>query len=114
YARSEEARARWTIAASALVMAELQKNEAAITKLRGVHGRITPFEIFSTEPKPSESCQTCGKALDATRSDALYCSAKCKQKAWRKAKRNKLNVTENVFDTASRNVEASDEVSKAD
>jgi len=47
YARSEEARARWTIAAPALVLAELQKNEVAITKLRGAHGRIPPFETVS-------------------------------------------------------------------
>src|SRR5262249_39623708 len=58
YARSEEARARWTIAAMADVLAELQKNEAAITKLRAAHGRITPFEVFSglaTQVKAEET-----------------------------------------------------------
>jgi hypothetical protein len=44
YARSEEARARWTRTAPALVLVELQKNEAAIMKLRNAQGRITPFE----------------------------------------------------------------------
>jgi hypothetical protein len=48
YARSEEARVRWTIAAPALVLAELQKNEAAIAKLRSAHGKILPFETVST------------------------------------------------------------------
>src|SRR6516165_1051551 len=48
YARSEVARARWTIAATADVLAELQKNEAAIVKLRNAMGRILPFEIVST------------------------------------------------------------------
>jgi hypothetical protein len=47
YARSEEARARWTIAAPADVLAELQKNEAAILKLRNATGRIPPFEVVS-------------------------------------------------------------------
>jgi hypothetical protein len=47
YARSEEARARWTVAAPADVLAELQKNEAAIVKLRNATGRIPPFEIVS-------------------------------------------------------------------
>jgi Family of unknown function (DUF5906) len=47
YARSEEARARWTIAAPADVLAELQKNEAAIVKLRKAMGRIPPFEVVS-------------------------------------------------------------------
>ena len=44
YARSEEARVRWTVATSTLVLAELQRNEAAITKLRTAAGRIPPFE----------------------------------------------------------------------
>jgi hypothetical protein len=47
YARSEEARTRWTIAATADVLAELQKNEAAIVKLRNAAGRIPPFEVIS-------------------------------------------------------------------
>jgi Family of unknown function (DUF5906) len=47
YARSEEARARWTIAAPADVLAELQKNEAAIMKLRNATGRISPFEVVT-------------------------------------------------------------------
>ena len=47
YARSEEARARWTIATPVDVLAELQKNEAAIVKLRNATGRIPPFEIVS-------------------------------------------------------------------
>jgi hypothetical protein len=48
YARSEQARARWTIATMADVLAELQKNEAAIMKLRNATGRIAPFEVVST------------------------------------------------------------------
>jgi len=112
YARSEEARARWTIAATADVLAELQKNEAAIMKLRNATGRIPPFEVVSTEPKLSESCQECGKLLDVVRSDTCYCSVKCKQKAWRK--RNKLEVTDKGSVTASRNAEASDGSLKAD
>jgi hypothetical protein len=47
YARTEEARARWTITAPADVLAELQKNEAAIVKLRNATGRIPPFEVVS-------------------------------------------------------------------
>ena len=47
YARSDEARVRWTIAATADVLAELQKNEAAIVKLRNATGRIQPFEVVS-------------------------------------------------------------------
>jgi len=47
YARSEEGRARWTIAAPADVLAELQKNEAAVMKLRNATGRIPPFEVVS-------------------------------------------------------------------
>jgi hypothetical protein len=46
YARSEEARVRWTVAAPALVLAELQRNEAAIAKLRSATGRIPPFETI--------------------------------------------------------------------
>ena len=48
YARSEEARGRWTAAVPALVLAELQKNETAIVKLRGTAGRIPPFETVSS------------------------------------------------------------------
>jgi len=48
YARSEEARERWTVAAPALVLAELQKNETALAKLRSNAGRIPPFETVST------------------------------------------------------------------
>jgi len=44
YARSEDARVRWTRVEAVDVLAELQKNEAAILKLRNAHGRITPFE----------------------------------------------------------------------
>jgi hypothetical protein len=44
YARSEEARVRWTVAAYPLVLAELQKNEAKIAKLKTAKGRIIPFE----------------------------------------------------------------------
>jgi hypothetical protein len=100
YARSEEARGRWTVADPALVLAELQKNEAAITKLRGTSGRIPPFEIVSTEPKLSENCQECGEPLDldVVRSDARYCSTKCKQKAWRK--RNESLRIDEVSETA--------------
>jgi len=47
YARSEEARVRWTITTPALVLVELQKNEAAIVKLRNAQGRITPFETVT-------------------------------------------------------------------
>jgi uncharacterized protein DUF5906 len=47
YARSEAGRARWTIAATADVLAELQKNEAAILKLRNATGRIPPFAVVS-------------------------------------------------------------------
>src|SRR5215813_7723216 len=47
YARSEEARARWTVATPADVLAELQKNEAAIVKLRNATGRILPFEVVT-------------------------------------------------------------------
>jgi hypothetical protein len=47
YARSEKARACWTTATPALVLAELQKNETAIAKLRSAHGRITPFETVT-------------------------------------------------------------------
>jgi len=81
-------------------------------KLRNATGRIPPFEVVSTEPKLSESCQECGKLLDVVRSDTCYCSVKCKQKAWRK--RNKLEVTDKGSVTASRNAEASDGSLKAD
>jgi hypothetical protein len=47
YARTEEARARWTIATPADVLAELQKNEAAILRLRNATGRIAPFEVVT-------------------------------------------------------------------
>jgi hypothetical protein len=47
YARTEEARTRWTIAPAADVLAELQKNEAAIVKLRNATGRIPPFEVVN-------------------------------------------------------------------
>jgi hypothetical protein len=47
YARSEEARKRWTSADHPLVLAELQKNEAAIKKIRGTQGRIKPFDTVS-------------------------------------------------------------------
>jgi hypothetical protein len=47
YARTEEARARWTIAPMSDVLTELQKNEAAIAKLRNTAGRIPPFEVVS-------------------------------------------------------------------
>jgi uncharacterized protein DUF5906 len=46
YARSEEARKRWTIAVPAHVLAELQKNEKAIEKLRKAAGKIPPFETI--------------------------------------------------------------------
>jgi Family of unknown function (DUF5906) len=46
YAHSEEARAAWTIAAPAQVLAELQQNEAAIAKLRTAAGRLPPFETI--------------------------------------------------------------------
>jgi hypothetical protein len=49
YARSEEARVRWTIADHAQVLAELQKNEAAIEKLRKAMGRLPPFTIIGSE-----------------------------------------------------------------
>jgi hypothetical protein len=39
------------------------------------------------KPKQVTHCRVCGEVLDARRSDASYCSAKCKQKAWRDAAR---------------------------
>lgn len=47
YARSEDRRKRWTDAATTQVLAELQKNEACIMKLRNAHGRITPFDTIT-------------------------------------------------------------------
>jgi len=43
YARSREAQQQWTAAAAPEVMAELQKNEAAIERLRKAAGRLPPF-----------------------------------------------------------------------
>ena len=48
YARSEEAQVRWTVADHTLVLAELQRNEAAIVKLRSAAGRMPPFETISS------------------------------------------------------------------
>jgi hypothetical protein len=55
YARSEEARKRWTIAAPAHVLAELQKNEKAIEKLRKAAGKISPFETISSAEAADEN-----------------------------------------------------------
>jgi hypothetical protein len=46
YARSEKARERWTATDPANVLAELQKNEAAIAKLRKAAGRFPAFETI--------------------------------------------------------------------
>ena len=49
YARSEEARVQWTIADHTHALAELQKNEVAIEKLRKAMGRLPPFTLVGSE-----------------------------------------------------------------
>jgi hypothetical protein len=65
YTRSEEARARWTDADPADVLAELQKNEAAIAKLRKDGSRLLPFEVIRGLV-PAEIAETDGGANGGT------------------------------------------------
>jgi hypothetical protein len=52
YARSREAQKQWTAASPSEVMAELQKNETAIERLRKTAGRLPPFTIITgTQPE---------------------------------------------------------------
>jgi len=110
YARSEKARKRWTAADPALVLAELQKNEAAIAKLRGVQGRIPPFEIVSTAPAEEQQAKPAGRLCAASgcsnvisptaRAHARYCSDTCRDRAYKARRAEVVSVAEEVESVA--------------
>jgi hypothetical protein len=50
-----------------------------------IHGALLNARM--RQPREETSCRICGDPIDSTRSDAFYCSPKCKQKAYRHAKR---------------------------
>ena len=64
----------------------LQKRHATVTHPIARHS----MERHEEEQSEERQCEECGASLAGKRSDAKYCSKVCRQKAYRRRKREEL------------------------